>query len=206
MSSKAIDLDLLNRYHPRDKISGSTALAQAVKFLVLSVLWISIIFVAAAGGAITFAWLLPLILNKFAPMFISGLSPELASQIATIIEFLAPTVTIATIIPVNAMFMVLCERKFLALLTVRIGPDKVGFNGALQTFSDALKLLFKEDITPEGSDPLLFTLAPALFFAPAMVVFLPLLSVATNNQGIFATTDIDIGLIFVMGLVSLGTM
>jgi NADH-quinone oxidoreductase subunit H len=206
MSSKAIDLDLLNTYHPRDKISGSTALAQAVKFLVLSVLWISIIFVAAAGGAITFAWLLPLILNKFAPMFISGLSPELASQIATIIEFLAPTVTIATIIPVNAMFMVLCERKFLALLTVRIGPDKVGFNGALQTFSDALKLLFKEDITPEGSDPLLFTLAPALFFAPAMVVFLPLLSVATNNQGIFATTDIDIGLIFVMGLVSLGTM
>jgi NADH-quinone oxidoreductase subunit H len=104
------------------------------------------------------------------------------------------------------MFMVLCERKFLALLTMRIGPETVGPNGLLQTFADALKLLFKEDIMPDGSDKLLFTLSPALFFAPAMVVFMPLLSVAGNNVGIFKLADLDIGLLFILGLVSLGTM
>ncbi len=205
MSSKAIDLDLLNNFHPRQRFAGRSALAQAFKFLILASVWITIVFVAAAGGGVTFAWLLPIVIKDFLPGLI-GLDASTAIKIAEIVAYLAPTVTIATVIPVNAMFMVLCERKFLALLTVRIGPDKVGPNGFLQTFADALKLLFKEDIIPKGADALLFTLAPALFFAPAMVVFLPLLSVASNNVGIFVATDLDIGLIFILGLVSLGTM
>lgn len=205
MSTKAIDLDLLNSFHPRTHFAVRSALSQAVKFVILASVWIGIVFGAAAGGAVTFAWLLPMLLTEFLPNLI-GLDLGLATQIAELCEYIAPTVTIATVIPVNAMFMVLCERKFLALLTMRIGPDKVGPNGFLQTFADALKLLFKEDITPEGADSLLFTLAPALFFAPAMVVFLPLISIAANNIGIFSMTDIDIGLVFMLGFVSLGTM
>lgn len=205
MSTKAIDLDLLNSFHPRAHFAPRSALAQASKFFVLAAVWIAIVFGAAAGGAVTFAWLLPMLLVKFAPTVL-GLDVNLCLKLAELSAYIAPTVTIATVIPVNAMFMVLCERKFLALLTMRIGPDKVGPNGFLQTFADALKLLFKEDITPAGADKLLFTLAPALFFAPAMVVFLPLLSVASNNLGVFVTTDIDIGLVFMLGFVSLGTM
>lgn len=207
MSSKVVDLDLLNRFHPRQEFATSTALAQAFKFFVLAAVWITIVFTAAAGGAITFAWLLPKVILQFTPTLFPGLfSESLLEQIADLHAYLAPIITIATVIPVNAMFMVLCERKFLALLTVRIGPEKVGPNGGLQTFADALKLLFKEDIIPDGADRLLFTLAPALFFAPAMVVFLPLLSVASNNLGTFKYTNIDIGLIFILGFVSLGTM
>ena len=206
MSSKAVDLDLLNSFHPRAQFSKSTALAQTFKFALLAGFWIAVVFNAAAGGAVTFAWLLPKLANEYLPQLVTGMNIEMTEQIVQVIEFLAPTVVIATVIPVNAMFMVLCERKFLALLTMRIGPEKVGPNGLLQTFADALKLLFKEDIMPEGSDKLLFTLAPALFFAPAMVVFMPLLSVAANNLGIFKTTDLDIGLLFILGLVSLGTM
>lgn len=206
MSTKAVDLDLLNSFHPRGGYAKSTALAQAFKFLILATGWITVVFTAAAGGAITFAWLLPYLITYILPNLVQGFEPETARKISEIVAYLAPTVTIATVIPVNAMFMVLCERKFLALLTMRIGPDKVGFNGALQTFADALKLLFKEDITPNGADRLLFTLAPALFFAPAMVVFMPLLSVASNNIGIFSTTNLDIGLIFIVGFLSLGTM
>lgn len=205
MSTKAIDLDLLNRFHPRQHFATRSALTQAAKFVVLAAVWITIVFGAAAGGGVTFAWLLPILITDYLPG-LTHIDASTAIKIAEIVAYLAPTVTIATVIPVNAMFMVLCERKFLALLTVRIGPDKVGPNGFLQTFADALKLLFKEDITPKGADALLFTLAPALFFAPAMVVFLPLLSVASNNAGVFVTTDLDIGLIFILGLVSLGTM
>lgn len=205
MSTKAIDLDLLNSFHPRSHFAVRSALLQAFKFFVLAAVWISIVFVAAAGAGVTFAWVLPKLLIEVLPGMI-GLDIELAIKLSEIIAYLAPTITIATVIPVNAMFMVLCERKFLALLTMRIGPDKVGPNGFLQTFADALKLLFKEDITPAGADKLLFTLAPALFFAPAMVVFLPLLSIASNNTGVFVATDIDIGLVFMLGFVSLGTM
>jgi len=204
MSSKFINNNLLSNYHPRTKYYHYTALGQAFAFFVLAAVWITIVFSAAAGGGITFAWLLPWVLFKFGVEL--GLSAEIVRQTAEVLAYLAPTVTVATIIPVNALFMVLCERKFLALLTVRTGPTDVGPNGFLQTLADALKLLFKEDTTPAKADALLFTLAPALFFAPAMVVFMPLLSVASNNLGIFATTNLDIGLIFVIGLASLGTM
>lgn len=205
MATKAVDTDLLNRYHPRAEVYKSTALKQGFKFIVLAFVWIHIIFGAASGGAVTFAWLLPELMNKYLAGM-TGLEQGMVESISEIVAYLAPIVTVATVIPVNAMFMVLCERKFLALLTVRTGPDQVGPNGFLQTFADALKLLFKEDITPKGADSLLFTLAPALFFAPAMVVFLPLLSVASDNLGIFSTTNLDIGLIFILGFVSLGTM
>lgn len=206
MSTKAVDLDLLNSFHPRQEFSTSTALAQAAKFIVLAAIWITLVFVIPAGAAVTFAWAIPKILTEFLPSWVPGLDLAMLSDISFALEYLAPTITVATVIPVNAMFMVLCERKFLALLTMRIGPEKVGFNGALQTFADALKLLFKEDIIPDGADGLLFTLAPALFFAPAMVVFMPLLSVASDNLGIFETTNLDIGLVFILGFVSLGTM
>lgn len=206
MASKTFSTDLLNSFHPREQFAQRHALNQAFKFFVLAAVWISIVFVVAAGAGVTFAWLLPIVIKDFLPDLLPVLDADLAYDIAELVAYLAPTVTIATIIPVNALFMVLCERKFLSLLTVRIGPDKVGPNGFLQTLADALKLLFKEDITPNGADALLFTLAPALFFAPAMVVFLPLLSVASDNIGVFATTNIDIGLIFILGLVSLGTM
>ncbi len=205
MATKAVDTDLLNRYHPRAEVFKSTAFAQALKFIVLAAVWISIVFGAAAGGAVTFAWFLPKLMNLYLAG-ITGLEQATVEQISEIVAYLAPVVTVATVIPVNALFMVLCERKFLALLTVRMGPNKVGPNGFFQTMADAVKLLFKEDITPQGADSLLFTLAPALFFAPAMVVFMPLLSVASNNLGIFATTNLDIGLIFILGFVSLGTM
>lgn len=198
-TAKAVDFNLLSTYHPKDFYKNS-AFGQFFKFKVLAFVWINIVFGATAGGAITFAWLLP----ELAMML--PLPAEQAKTIAELIAFLAPTVTIATIIPINALFMVLCERKFLALLTMRMGPTKVGPNGFLQTVADAVKLLFKEDIIPNGADKLLFTLAPALFFAPAMIVFLPLLSVAANNTGVFADTNLDIGLLFIIGIASLGTM
>ncbi len=207
MPTNTLNTNLLDTFHPRQNYAGFTALNQAFKFLVLAVVWIGIVFGVATGAAITFAWLLPIII-KALPIA----DPKLLNTIAELVQFIAPTVVVASIIPANATFMVLCERKFLALLTVRVGPDKVGPNGFLQTAADALKLLFKEDITPRGADKILFTLAPALFFAPAMVVFMPLLSVATYNPFTasfpvpFESTDLNIGVIFVLGIVSLGTM
>ena len=196
--------NLLDTFTRRDDYRNFSAFGQLFKFLILAGVWTGIVLSAAAGGAVTFAWALPLAINmlpKFLPV-----SVELAAQAAEVMQFLAPVVTVATFIPVNALFLVLCERKTLALLTMRTGPTDVGPNGFLQTMADAVKLLFKEDICPDGSDRLLFFLSPALFFAPAMVVFMPLTAVAADNVGVFRQANFDIGLLFMMAIASMGTM
>jgi NADH-quinone oxidoreductase subunit H len=71
----------------------------------------------------------------------------------------------------SVTFLVLMERKVLAWMTQRKGPNRVGPWGTLQTFADAFKLLFKEDIMIKGQDKFLFTIAPAIFFLPSFVFF-----------------------------------
>lgn len=78
---------------------------------------------------------------------------------------------VATAAITSVTFLVLMERKVLAWMTQRKGPNRVGPWGTLQTFADAFKLLFKEDIMTPEQDKFLFTIAPALFFLPAFVFF-----------------------------------
>ncbi|HWV45930.1 MAG TPA: NADH-quinone oxidoreductase subunit NuoH [Nitrospira sp.] len=78
---------------------------------------------------------------------------------------------IAVVAQASVIFMVLMERKVLAWMTQRKGPNRVGPWGALQTLADGVKLLFKEDIIPKGANKFLFTIAPALFFLPTFVFF-----------------------------------
>lgn len=84
---------------------------------------------------------------------------------------LLPFVVIAAVLLVVVIFLVLMERKVLAFFTQRKGPNRVGPWGLFQTIADAIKLLFKENITPTGADKLLFNLAPLLAFIPVMVIW-----------------------------------
>jgi NADH-quinone oxidoreductase subunit H len=68
------------------------------------------------------------------------------------------------------VFMVLMERKVLAWLTQRKGPNRVGPFGLLQTIADGVKLLFKEDVMNPQQDKFLFTLGPAIFIFPVFVM------------------------------------
>jgi NADH-quinone oxidoreductase subunit H len=78
---------------------------------------------------------------------------------------------IAIVAQAAVIFMVLMERKVLAWMTQRLGPNRVGPWGLLQTLADGVKLLFKEDVMTSKQDKLLFTLAPAVFFLPAFVFY-----------------------------------
>ncbi len=80
-------------------------------------------------------------------------------------------IIIAILLVGVVIVLVLVERKVLALFTVRKGPNRVGLWGCLQTVADAIKLLFKEDITPTGADKFLFSIAPIMVFAPIMAVW-----------------------------------
>jgi NADH:ubiquinone oxidoreductase subunit H len=70
-----------------------------------------------------------------------------------------------------AVVMVLMERKVLAWLTQRQGPNRVGPAGLLQSIADGIKLLFKEDIMTPAQDKFLFCLGPALFLFPVFALY-----------------------------------
>jgi NADH-quinone oxidoreductase subunit H len=71
--------------------------------------------------------------------------------------------TVMNIVPV----LVWAERRISAWVQDRVGPNRVGPWGLFQPLADAIKLLFKEDVIPDGADKLLFVLAPAFAFIPA---------------------------------------
>ncbi len=72
---------------------------------------------------------------------------------------------------VGTMFMVWFERKVVAGMQNRVGPNKAGPFGILQTLADGTKLFFKEILSPAKSDPWIFRLAPFLAFVPAFLVW-----------------------------------
>lgn len=94
--------------------------------------------------------------------------PEFFAQISWPV---IPFAFVAALLVLVVIFLVLMERKFLAWLTIRKGPNRVGPNGFLQTFADAIKLLIKEDIMSKDTNKILFTLAPIIAFAPVMVIY-----------------------------------
>src|SRR5512143_1166910 len=67
-------------------------------------------------------------------------------------------------------YLTLYERRALARIQTRIGPNRAGPQGLLQPIADAVKLMFKEELTPGGADKLIFLLAPIVTVVPALVL------------------------------------
>src|SRR5437879_7152555 len=109
-------------------------------------------------------------------------------------------VAIVAVLPLIVGYIVLVERKLMADMQARLGPMRVGPHGLLQAIADAVKLLIKEDIIPEDADKLVFWLAPVLSVGGAL---LSLAGIAIGPACQVAK-DINIGLLFVVGVSSLG--
>jgi len=81
---------------------------------------------------------------------------------------------VVTLVLMIAMFSIWWERKVSAHMQSRVGPNRVGPIGLLQSLADGIKLISKEDLLPAGADRLLFRIAPYLAFAPVFAAFLAL--------------------------------
>ncbi|MGB6802645.1 MAG: complex I subunit 1 family protein, partial [Candidatus Sulfotelmatobacter sp.] len=93
------------------------------------------------------------------------------------------------------------ERKILAHMQVRLGPMRVGPHGLLQPIADAIKLLLKEDIMPAEADGLVFWMAPLIVVLAAFTVFVVVPFGPTH-----AITDMNIGILFMLGVSSLSVL
>jgi NADH-quinone oxidoreductase subunit H len=91
------------------------------------------------------------------------------------------------------------ERKILAWMHVRIGPNRVGWKGVLQPFADVIKMLLKEIVVPSSANKFLFLSAPVLSLVPALAVW-----AVVPLSDTFVIADIDAGLLYVLALTSLG--
>src|SRR5579872_6316691 len=106
---------------------------------------------------------------------------------------------IVAVLPLVAGYIVLVERKVMADMQVRLGPMRVGPHGLLQPIADAVKLLLKEDIIPESADKLVFWGAPLISVTAAMLAL-----AALPIGPFFQIADLNIGMLFILGISSLG--
>jgi NADH-quinone oxidoreductase subunit H len=119
-----------------------------------------------------------------------------------IIPYILPVLfalVIVALLPLVAGYIVLVERKVMADMQVRLGPMRVGPHGLLQPIADAVKLLLKEDIIPESADKLVFWGAPLISVTAAMLAL-----AALPIGPFFQIADLNIGLLYILGISSLG--
>ena len=127
-----------------------------------------------------------------------------ARVLAMVDIVIIPLLKIAVV--VNAVLVLvtilpLLERKVQGWVQSRLGPMRVGPWGLLQAIVDPIKLMLKEDITPTKADKWLFTLAPIMAVVPALAVFSV---IPFGGDGLFYITDINVGLLFIISVTSIG--
>jgi NADH-quinone oxidoreductase subunit H len=108
-------------------------------------------------------------------------------------------IIIVAVLPLLAGYIVLLERKVMADMQARLGPMRVGPHGLLQPIADALKLLIKEDIIPENADRIMFWMAPVLSVGMALLAY-----AAIPFGPVFQIADLNVGLLFILAVSSLG--
>jgi NADH-quinone oxidoreductase subunit H len=127
-----------------------------------------------------------------------------------LIEIIIKCVVVFAGLMIVVAYMTLMERKVLGHIQVRFGPNRCGPYGLLQPFSDAVKAFFKEDLVPGRADKVVFVLAPTISMIAAISIFAV---IPFGDQFTIPGTDwvvklriadIDVGLLYIFGIVSLG--
>ena len=114
----------------------------------------------------------------------------LAANLSIVRFVVAVTIILLMTIP-TAFLIIYMELKVIALMNLRIGPDRVGPFGSLQSVVPGLKVLMKEDFTPTGVDPIVFTWAPVVVYLASVMT----LMVIPFSNGIVGQ-PLDLGLLY----------
>jgi len=125
-----------------------------------------------------------------------------------LIETAVKVVVVFGVVMLSVAYMTLVERKVLGHIQVRYGPNRVGPYGLLQPIADGLKAFFKEDVIPARADKVVFVIAPMISMVAALSLFAVIPFGDTvrifGREVRLCIADVDIGLLFVFGMASLG--
>ncbi len=124
-----------------------------------------------------------------------------------IIEWIVKSLILVLGLTAGFAYTTLYERKVLARMQLRIGPNRAGPLGFLQPVADGIKLIFKEEFTPGSADKLLFFIAPVITVIPAMIV----LAVVPWGESVkifgkeftLYLTDINVGVLWILSVTSI---
>ena len=125
----------------------------------------------------------------------------LAEGAVTIILALLGVLAVTLAVLLVDIFLVWVERKVVARLQDRLGPNRLGPFGLIQPIADVIKLLIKEDITPKGADKFIYNLAPIMALATVLVLW----AVIPFGPGIYGT-DLDVGVLYIVAIGALGAL
>ena len=121
--------------------------------------------------------------------------------LAQFVSLLVGVLLVSGVPLLTVIILIWVERKVAARIQDRIGPNRVGPLGLMQTFADLLKLLGKEDITPTAADRVLFNAAPLVSFASVVLIW-AVVPFTPFHYGV----NLEIGALFFVAIASLGTL
>ena len=126
-------------------------------------------------------------------LFLTGVLGD--AFLAEVVMTLLGIAVLLAIVMTAALVFTFGERKVCAFIQVRFGPNRVGPGGLLQPVADAMKLLSKEDIMPDGADRIVWSLSPILVFVPAALIY----AFYPFDAGV-VFADVNIGLFLLLAI------
>lgn len=144
----------------------------------------------------------------------------LGLPVAYYIAMIAKVLVAFVFVLLTVAYATYAERKIIGHMQVRLGPMRTGWHGLLQPIADGIKLFFKEEIIPAQSSKFAFLLAPLVALVPAFIAFavipfgdtievagykIPLqIAAVINDQATGAVLDVNVGVLYILGMASLG--
>lgn len=135
-------------------------------------------------------------------LWLTNLIPQMTEPVARLIVYLVYAAVLSFVAPVVVVVaFTYMERKVIARIQDRVGPNRAGPLGVLQGFADAVKMLTKEDITPAEADRIVYNLAPGLAVIGVILIY----AVLPFAPGVVGA-DLNVGVLYVVAVGGIGTM